>query len=56
MRLHFLYLISKDLKHGLVCLFLAEEFGRVVTVLVLVDDDVLLSRLQTVLDSAVTGD
>ena len=48
--------VSQNLQHGLVCLLLAEELGGIVPVLVLVYDNMLRGRLQTVLDAAVAGD
>ena len=50
-----MWLISENLQHGLVGLLLAEKLGGVVTVLVLVNYDMLRGRLQAVLDSALTG-
>lgn len=47
--------ISQDLKHRLVGLLLAEELGGIVPVRGLVDDDMLGSRLEAVLDASVTG-
>ncbi len=50
-----MWLISENLQHGLVGLLLAEKFGAVIAVLVLVYYDMLRGRLQAVLDSAVAG-
>ena len=47
--------ISQDLEHRLVGLLLAEELGGIVPVRGLVDDDMLGSRLEAVLDASVTG-
>ena len=47
--------ISQDLKHRLVGLLLAEELGGIVPVWGLVDDDMLGSGLEAVLDAAIAG-
>ena len=45
--------IAQNLEHGFVALFLCKQFGNVFAVLILVDDDVLWSRDEAVLDAAV---
>ena len=47
--------ISQDLEHRLVGLLLAEELGGIVPVRCLVDDDMLGSGLEAVLDAAIAG-
>lgn len=47
--------IAQNLEHGLVALLFGEEFGDVVSLLVLVDDDVFWGRDETMLNAPIAA-